>query len=352
VLAFVARRLAWAVLLGLVLTLITFVMFFVLPDDRRPVQQGQASFVPTLQTQFNTRGSFPEQYGRFLERLVLHGDLGHSLRSDKPVTTVIGSTLPVTASLVIGGAILFLLMAFPIGLLSALYPRSLLDKGLMLFVLVGLSAHPVWLGLVFSYVFGVRLHWFPLAGYCDLFYDPQSSNLCGGPRYWAYHLFLPWLTFAFLFAALYARMIRANVLEAMEEDYVRTARAKGAGTFRVMRRHVLRNALLPVIAMLGMDIGVAFGGTLFIETVFDLRGMGQLLVFSLAGPDLPVIMGIVLTVSFAVVIGNLIADIVYTFVDPRVRLRGKGDTVVSRRARRELRAQPRVTESATSSSTT
>jgi peptide/nickel transport system permease protein len=344
VLVFVARRLAWAVLLGFVLTLITFVMFFVLPDDSRPVQQGQANFVPDLQTQFHTRGSFLEQYARFLGRIVLHGDLGDSLRSEKPVTTVIGSTLPVTASLVIGGAIFWLLIAFPIGLLSALRPRSLLDKGLMLFVLVGLSAHPVWLGLVFSYVFGVKLHWFPVGGYCDLFYNPGSSNLCGGPRFWAYHLFLPWLTFAFLFAALYARMIRANVLEAMEEDYVRTARAKGAGTFRVMRGHVLRNALLPVITMLGMDIGVAFGGALFIETVFELPGMGRLLVRSLANGDLPMILGIVLTVSFAVVIANLIVDILYPFIDPRVRLRGKGDASVGSPAlRNQLRARPRVT---------
>jgi peptide/nickel transport system permease protein len=150
VLAFVARRLAWAVLLGFVLTLITFVMFFVLPADSRNAQRNERGFEPGLQTQFNVRGSFPEQYARFLGHIALHGDLGDSTRSREAVTTVIGRTLPVTASLVVGGAVLFLLMAFPIGLLSALRPRSLLDKGLMLFVLVGLSAHPVWLGLVFS----------------------------------------------------------------------------------------------------------------------------------------------------------------------------------------------------------
>ena len=132
-----------------------------------------------------------------------------------------------------------MLIAFPIGVLSALYPRSLFDKGLMVFVLIGVSAHPVWLGLVFSYVGGVKLHLFPVGGYCDLHYQAESTNLCGGPRYWAYHLVLPWLTFAFLFAALYARMIRASLLETMDEDYVRTARAKGAGECRVMRKHVL-----------------------------------------------------------------------------------------------------------------
>jgi peptide/nickel transport system permease protein len=349
-LIFIGRRLLWAVLLAFVVTAITFVVFFVLPADSRNAQRNERGFEPGLQTQFNARGSLPEQYVRFIGHVVLHGSLGDSTRSREPVITVIGRTLPITASLVFGGVILFLLIAFPIGLLSALRPRSLLDKGLMLLVVAGLSAHPVWLGLVLSWMFGVKLHVFPVGGYCDLFYDSESSNLCGGPGYWAYHMFLPWLTFAMLFAALYARMIRANLLEAMDEDYVRTARAKGAGTFRVMRAHVLRNALLPVITMIGMDVGVAFGGALFIETVFELPGMGRLLVRSLANGDLPMILGIVLVVSLVVLIANLFVDIAYSLVDPRVRLRGKGEAVaVSPGIRSQLRAQPRVSESPTSS---
>jgi peptide/nickel transport system permease protein len=196
----------------------------------------------------------------------------------------------------------------------------------------------------------VKLHWFPVGGYCDLHYAPESTSLCGGPRYWAYHMILPWLTFAFLFAALYARMIRASLLEALNEDYVRTALAKGAGGFRVMRVHVFRNALMPVITMLGMDVGVAFAGALFIETVFTLPGMGWLLVRSLANADLPLIMGIVIVVCIAVVIANLVVDLLYGVLDPRVRMRTTGDTTVaSRRVRRELRAQQpaRVRESAT-----
>jgi peptide/nickel transport system permease protein len=221
----------------------------------------------------------------------------------------------------------------------------------MLFVLLGLCAHPVWLGLMSSWFFGVKLRWLPVAGYCDLRYNPESTNLCGGPRYWAYHMILPWLTFAFLFAALYARMIRGSVLEVLNEDYVRTALAKGAGRARVIRKHVLRNAMLPVITMIGMDVGIAFGGTLFIETVFDLPGMGQLLVSSLggAGPDLPVIMGIVLVVCFAVVIANLVVDLLYPLVDPRIQLYGKGGSSAGLRApRRRLRArQPVTSESPT-----
>jgi peptide/nickel transport system permease protein len=346
-LVFVARRLAWAVLLGFVVTLITFVMFFVLPSNSSNVKRNELGFVPSLPTQFNAQGSFPEQYGRFLNGL-LHGSLGTSVRSREPVTAIIGRTLPVTVSLIVGGAIFWILLAVPIGFLCALRPRSLLDKGLMLSVLVGVSAHPLWLGLMFSYLLGVRLHAFPVADYCDLVYNAGSPNHCGGPKYWAYHLFLPWLTFALGFAALYARMIRAGLLEAMNEDYARTARAKGASTLRVMGAHVFPNALLPVITMVGMDIGVAFGGALFIETAFQLPGMGRTLVMSLTSSDLPVIMGIVLVVCLAVIVANLLIDIAYALIDPRVRLWRRGDTVVaSASVRRELRAQAQVTDSAT-----
>jgi peptide/nickel transport system permease protein len=344
VVVFILKRLLGAVLLLFVMTAVTFVMFFVLGSPRSAVGGGRPGG-----SQFDTHGSIPEQYGRFVGNIVLHGTLPDSPFERQPVITVLRQRLPVTATLVIGGTILFLMIAFPIALLSALKPRSLLDRGLMLVLLIGFCAHPVWLSLVFSYVFGRQLHWFPLAGYCDFFYDAQSSNQCGGPRYWAYHMFLPWLTFAMMFTALYARMIRASLLEVMNEDYIRTARAKGAGSFRVLRSHVLRNALLPVVTMIGMDIGVAFGGTIFIEYVFQLPGIGQLLVLAIQRVDLPMILGVVLVVSVAVVLANLIVDIAYPFVDPRIRLTGKGEAVAaSRGLRRELRAQQQhqVTESA------
>jgi peptide/nickel transport system permease protein len=337
-LAFIAKRLLGAVLLLFVMTAITFVMFFVLAGSRTPVGGGGS----LGQGQFDTSGSVVHQYVRFVGNVVLHGSLPDSPFLRQPVFTVIGHTLPVTASLVIGGTILFLMISFPIALISALKPGSLRDRGLMLLVLIGFCAHPVWLSLVFSYIFGRVLHWLPIAGYCNLVYDPESTNLCGGPRYWAYHMVLPWLTFAAIFTALYARMIRASLLEVMNEDYVRTARAKGAGSFRVLRKHILRNALLPVITMIGMDVGVAFAGTIFIEDIFQLPGMGQLLVLSISRIDLPMILGIVLVVSVAVVVANLIVDIAYPLLDPRVRLTGKGDAVTaSRGLRRELRAQRR-----------
>jgi peptide/nickel transport system permease protein len=276
----------------------------------------------------------PAKYVLFLKHIALHADFGQSMRQPLSVREIVVTALPVTASLVIGGTIMFLLLAFPIGLLSALRPRSLLDKGLMVFLLVGVSAHPVFLGLILSYFLGFKWHLFPIAGYCNLHYHP--TDICGGPRYWAYHMVLPWITFAFLFAALYARMIRANVLEALGEDYVRTARAKGAGSWRILRRHVARNALLPVVSMLGMDVGLAFGGAIFIETVFDLPGVGQALYRALGSADEPVILGVAILVSVAVVIANLAADLLYCLVDPRIGLRTKAreSVPVVRRRRR------------------
>ena len=160
-----------------------------------------------------------------------------------------------TASLVFGGAVLWMIIGLSVGIFSALKPRSLIDRAAMVFVLIGVSAHPVWIGLIFSYFFGVKLGWTPIANYANFFGAPADSGLPGGPWQWFYHLILPWCTFAILFAALYVRMIRANVMETLNEDYVRTARAKGAPERQVLCSHVLRNALLPVVTMLGMDIG-------------------------------------------------------------------------------------------------
>jgi peptide/nickel transport system permease protein len=345
-LTFLLKRLTWAIVLTFSVTLVTFIVFFVLPYKYNNLRRNERGTDPL--GQFDARGAAPVAYVHYMTHILVHFDLGTSRASDEPVTVVIRRTLPVTASLVIGGMLLWLLIAFPIGILSALHPRSLLDKGAMLFVLVGAACHPLWLSLMFSYVFGARLHWFPIAGYCNFAHHEDTTVGCFGPRYWAFHMALPWITFAVVFAALYARMIRASLLETLEEDYIRTARAKGASQARVVRRHALRNALLPVITLLGMDVGVAFAGALFIEQIYDLPGMGRLFVDSIGANDLPVIMGIALVVSFAVVIANLVVDVLYSVIDPRIRTSPVGTVRISRAERRQLRAQSKaVTESAT-----
>jgi peptide/nickel transport system permease protein len=314
VVGFVIRRLLWAVMLMLLISAVTFMLFFVVATPRRERAAGTGATSIAAQYEVEGKPIFVE-YAQFLWAVVGHGELGRSFVDRRPVTDILSDAVPVTAALVIGGSLLWLMVAFPIGILSALRPRSLLDRFSMVVVLIGVSAHPLWIGLMLSYFFGYRWHIAPIGGYCDFFNPPP---ICGGAVDWAYHLLLPWLTFACLFAALYARMIRASVIETMNEDYVRTATAKGAGTARVLRTHVLRNALLPVVTMVGMDVGVAFGGVVFIETAFSMPGVGRRLVQALPAQDLPVVMGVVLVVSVAVVIANLIVDLVYPFLDPRV----------------------------------
>ena len=260
------------------------------------------------------------QYGLFLKRLVLERSLGHSFTTRQDVNHIVGQAAPVTASLVLGGAILWLGIGLLVGIFSALRPRSLLDRAGMVFVLIGVSAHPVWIGLIFSYFFGVKWGITPIANYANFFGAPADSGLPGGPWQWFYHMILPWFTFALLFAALYVRMIRANVMETMNEDYVRTARAKGAPERQVLFQHVLRNALLPVVTMLGMDIGVALGGAIFTEGVYNLPGLGNTAILAVSNYDLAVVQGVVIFATLSIIVFNLLVDVLYAWVDPRIRL--------------------------------
>jgi peptide/nickel transport system permease protein len=190
----------------------------------------------------------------------------------------------------------------------------------MVFVLIGVSAHPVWIGLILEYTFGVKLGWTPIAGYANFFGAPSDSGQAGGPWQWFYHMILPWCTFAILFAALYVRMIRANVMETMNEDYVRTARAKGAPERSVLTKHVLRNAMLPVVTMLGMDIGLALGGAIFTETVYQLPGLGRTAILAINVNDLAIVQGVVVFSTLAIIFFNLVVDLLYAWIDPRIRL--------------------------------
>jgi peptide/nickel transport system permease protein len=260
------------------------------------------------------------QYVRYLDRLVVHQDLGTSYATGQSINQKIKMAAPVTASLVFGGAVLWMIIGLSVGIFSALRPRSLIDRAAMIFVLIGVSAHPVWIGLILSYAFGVRWHITPIADYANFFGAAPGSGDPGGPAQWAYHMILPWMTFALLFAALYVRMIRANVMETLNEDYVRTARAKGAPEQRILFAHVLRNALLPVVTMLGMDIGVALGGAIFTETVFQLPGLGRTVVVALGNEDLAIVEGVVVFATFAILFFNLIVDLLYAWIDPRIRL--------------------------------
>jgi peptide/nickel transport system permease protein len=334
---YLVRRLIWAVVLFIAVTLVTFVIFNVIPADPAALTAGKAATqadIDRAEKYLGTGEPVWKQYLFFLNRLSPYGkeqitpgeygewifkapSLGQSFATRRQVNDVVAQAAPVTASLVFGGAILWMSIALPIGILCALRPRTLLDRGATVFVLVGISAHPVWIGLILSYFFGYRLDLFPISGYCDMI-NPATE--CGGPVQWAYHMFLPWVTFAILFSATYVRMIRAQVMETLNEDYVRTARAKGAPESRVMRAHVLRNALLIVVTMLGMDIGLALGGAIFTESVFGLPGLGREAVQSLTNFDMPVTQGVVVFSTLCIIFFSLLVDLVYAVIDPRIRL--------------------------------
>jgi peptide/nickel transport system permease protein len=310
--------------LFLVITFVTFVIFFMAPNDPARAMCGgdQASraCLVTATEKLGLDKPVLVQYLKYLDRLVVHQDLGTSYATGQSINEKIKKAAPVTASLVFGGAVLWMIIGLSVGIYSALRPRSLIDRAAMVFVLIGVSAHPVWIGLIFSYFFGVRWHITPIADYANFFGAEPGSGDPGGPAQWAYHMILPWMTFAILFAALYVRMIRANVMETLNEDYVRTARAKGAPEQRILFAHVLRNALLPVVTMLGMDIGVALGGAIFTETVYQLPGLGRTIVVALGNDDLAIVEGVVVFATFAILFFNLIVDLMYAWIDPRIRL--------------------------------
>jgi peptide/nickel transport system permease protein len=321
---YLIRRILWACLLFVVITFITFVIFYVGPNNpARAVcggEQAKRECLVRATAKLGLDQPMPVQYYKFMKQLVLHQDLGTSFATSQSVNQRIKEAAPVTASLVFGGAVLWMILGLSIGIFSALKPRSLIDRFAMVFVLIGVSAHPVWIGLILEYTFGVKLGWTPIAGYANFFGAASDSGQAGGPWQWFYHMLLPWCTFALLFAALYVRMIRANVMETMNEDFVRTARAKGAPERQVLFSHTLRNALLPVVTMLGMDIGIGLGGAIFTETVFNLPGLGQTAVIGISNQDLAIVQGVIVFATVAIIVFNLVVDLLYAWIDPRIRL--------------------------------
>ena len=306
---FVVGRVASSVVLFFAVTLFVFVAFFALPKEsnRRTERTPE---------QYKLHGSMMGEYGHYVWSLVRHGDFGYSYGTREAVTKRLFRAAPVTLSLVAGGLVVWFLLALPLGLLAALRPRSLVDRLSTLLVLVGLCAHPVWLGLVLSYFFGHSLHVLPAQGYCSI---AGLSTGCDGLTHWTSHLILPWFTFGVVNAALFSSMVRALVREELSEEYVRTAFAKGLGLQRVVRSHVLRNVTLPLVTMVGIQAGTSLAGVIFIESAFDLPGLGAMLRRAAQQRDLPLTAGSVLFLALAILLLNLAVDVAYAFLDPRIR---------------------------------
>jgi peptide/nickel transport system permease protein len=315
---YVIRRLLWVVVLLFLVSLLTFVIFYLFPSADpaalRAGRQPSPELISAIRHRFGLDKPWYVQYYRYMKALVLHFDFGYSYQNDIAVRTQIFSRLPATISLAVGGAVVWLVSGIAIGTLSAVRPRSRFDRAVMGGALVAISAPVFWLGLLSLYLFANdigKLPLFPGQGS----YVPLTQN----PAKWFTSLIMPWFVLAASFAAIYARLLRANLIETLGEDYIRTARAKGLSERKVIFGHGLRAAITPIVTAAGLDIGVLLGGAILTETVFNIPGIGRLAYDSIENADLPMIQGTVLLGAFFILIANLIVDILYAFIDPRVR---------------------------------
>jgi len=315
--AYIVRRVLWALLLLLVVSFLTFVIFNVFPSaDPAALRAGRnatPALVHQIRINLGLNKPFYVQFWNYLKGLVEHFNLGYSYYNSESVKSEIFSRMPATISVTVGGFLVWMLIGIPVGIVSAIRPRSILDRMMMGGSLVAISAPVYFLGLVSLFLFAKgtgQLQWFGAAGS----YVPISQNA----GVWFNSLVLPWVTLAAAFAAFYARMTRGNLIETMHEDYIRTARAKGLRERVVITKHGLRAALTPIVTMAGMDIGLLLGGAILTEIVFNIPGIGRYAYDAIVNSDLPAIQGTVLFGAFFIVFANLVVDILYAFLDPRV----------------------------------
>jgi peptide/nickel transport system permease protein len=319
--AFIIRRLLWMVVLLLVISALTFLIFYELPSADPALLRAGRQPTPELVASIRQTLGLDEpvyvQYAKYLEKLVFHFDFGYSYQNNVPVREQILDRIPATLSLAVGGMICWLLIGLPIGIFAALRAGRLPDKLAMGLALVAISAPVYWLGLVSLYLFSEELGKLPLLPGQGAY--PSQGNVFSDPGTVLPALIMPCLVLSASFAAIYARFLRGNLMEVMSEDYVRTARAKGLRERRVVYRHGVRSAITPIVTILGLDLGILLGGAILTETVFNIPGVGRLAFDAIQKSDLPTVQGTVLMGAFFIILLNLIVDVVYAFLDPRVR---------------------------------
>jgi peptide/nickel transport system permease protein len=315
---YIIRRLLWAIVVLIIVSAVTFIIFYTLPSADPAVLRAGRSPNPALIAHIRHVLGLDKpiyvQYWEYIKGIVLHFNFGYSYQYSLPVRSLIFQKLPATISLTLGAAIVWLLMGLPVGMISAIRRRSILDRFTMGMSLLAISAPVYWLGLVALFLFANDI------GVVHIFDGADTyTGLTANPGRWFGSLIMPWLVLAASFAAFYARLLRSNLIETMSEDYIRTARAKGLPEWRVILQHGVRSAITPIVTVLGLDIGILMGGAVLTETVFDIPGVGRLAYDGIQNADLPVIQGTVVFGAFFIVIANLIVDIAYAYLDPRVR---------------------------------
>jgi len=344
VVTFFARRVVAAIFTLLAMITITFAIFWLIPSEPAHFLYPFAQVLNNYEVHranhlFGLDQSKIVQWWHYVSHIA-RGDFGHQwggvqVNGDQSVTLVpispgLYAATRVTLSIMLGGAVLVLLLALPLGALAARYQNSIGDRLLGFLTLLAICTHPMVVGLILRTVFVNKLGWIGSDGYCTFGHHPVPPSVdaglgptpcAGGPLPWAEHLILPWISFALLFLALYVRMSRASVLDVLYEDFVRTARAKGASETRVLGRHVLPNAGIRVLTMIGMEISTAIGIAVYIEAAFEMHGLARMAVDAFsgaAGLDLPVILAVVTMITVIVIVGNLVVDLLYAVLDPRV----------------------------------
>jgi len=303
---YLLQRLAWMLVVLLGVSLITFGLTYLMPGDpaRRLAGVNAApEVVHNIRQQLGLDQPFWVQYSRYLGHL-LHGDFGYSYQLQLPVLPTILERFPVTAQLAVGGVIVELLIGLPTGVISAYKRGSLFDRAATLFALGGLSAPPFWLGLIFLFFLAFSLRLFPIGGY-------------GEPGPW--YLVLPCVTLGVGGAAIYTRTFRSTILDVLDQPYVRMARAKGLAEPTILFRHVVPNAIIPIVTQIGIDLGTFMGGVFIIEDVYSLPGIGKQALDAIGQLDIPIIMGTVLFAALIIVVANIVVDLSYALIDPRIR---------------------------------
>jgi peptide/nickel transport system permease protein len=311
---FVARRLISMALVLFAVSVLTFLIFNVIPNndpaERMAGRNSTQTEIEQIRKEWKFDDPLPTQYVTTMKK-IFTGDL-ISYTTQLDVVEEIGKGIPRTFSLAIGAAIIWMLFGVALGLFSARHQGRFSDTFLTALALIGISMPVFWIGALMNHYLGFKAGLFPNGGYVELTEDPVD---------WAYHLVMPWFALAILFIGVYSRVLRSSVLDTINEDYVRTARAKGLSERRVMLHHVLRNSLIPVTTLWGLDFGATIGGgAILTESVFDLQGVGQYTAESIGSLDQPVVMAVTMFGAFFIVLLNAVVDIVYAALDPRIRL--------------------------------
>jgi peptide/nickel transport system permease protein len=331
----IIERVLYALPIMLGVAIIVFIFIRMTPGDPVDIMMGQggtisAGEIEQLRKEFHLDEPITTQLWYFL-RDAVQGDLGYSYVKKRPVTELIGTRLPATIELAGGALLIALLAAFPIGIISAVRQNSFVDRASMSMAFVGISMPGFWLGIVLILVFSVWLKWLPVQGRIGSeiilesvtgFYIIDSLLTRNWEALWSAlrHLVLPSVTLAAAVAAIVARVLRSSMLEVLRSDFVQLARAKGAPEYTVVIKHALRNALIPTVTVVGLQVGVLLGGNMIIETVFGWPGLGRLVVEAIFNRDFPLIQGAVMVYALTFVLANLIVDILYTYLNPKITL--------------------------------